>query len=124
MTATPAVHTLVSRLPRQPVSVNGKVIGQQDILREARNHQDLPPAEAWRAAAAALVVKSSSSRRPAAAASHGRADRPTARAAPRPPRRRRCVRWSRGLRHRARGDGGRSAYATSPATARASVRRR
>lgn len=57
MTATPAVHTLVSRLPRQPVSVNGKVIGQQDILREARNHQDLPPAEAWRAAAAALVVK-------------------------------------------------------------------
>ncbi len=51
------MHTLVSRLPRQPVSVNGKVIGQQDILREARNHQDLPPAEAWRAAAAALVVK-------------------------------------------------------------------
>ncbi len=83
MTATPAaVHTLVSRLPRQPVSVNGKVIGQQDILREARNHQDLPPPEAWRAAAAALVVKDSSSRRPAAAASRPRRSA-TARAAPR-----------------------------------------
>ncbi len=57
MSATAPVHTLVSRRPRQPVSVNGVVIGRQDILREARNHADLPAAEAWQAAATALVVR-------------------------------------------------------------------
>lgn len=54
---TAPTRTLISRPGRQRVSVNGVTIGGQDILREARNHAEHLPAEAWRAAAAALVVK-------------------------------------------------------------------
>ena len=55
-TAAPT-RTLISKPGRTPVSVNGTVIGGQDILREARNHQDQQPADAWKSAATALVVK-------------------------------------------------------------------
>lgn len=54
---TAPTRTLISRPGRQRVSVNGVTIGGQDILREARNHAEHQPAEAWRAAATALVVK-------------------------------------------------------------------
>jgi len=57
MSATAPVRTLISKPGRQRVSVNGVVIGSQDILREARNHATERPAEAWQAAATALVVK-------------------------------------------------------------------
>lgn len=54
-TASPARTILPTQ--SRGVSVNGKSVGRDAILREARNHQDLPPAEAWKAAASALVVK-------------------------------------------------------------------
>lgn len=57
MTATAPVRTLIAKPPRQRISVNGIVVGSQDILREARNHTLERPAEAWQAAATALVVK-------------------------------------------------------------------
>jgi peptidyl-prolyl cis-trans isomerase C len=57
MSATAPVRTLISKPPRQRISVNGVAIGSQDILREARNHANERPAEAWHAAATALVVK-------------------------------------------------------------------
>lgn len=57
MSATAPVRTLISKPPRQRVSVNGVAIGGQDILREARNHANEKPATAWQAAATALVVK-------------------------------------------------------------------
>jgi peptidyl-prolyl cis-trans isomerase C len=57
MTATAPVRTLISKPPRQRVSVNGVAVGSQDILREARNHAGERPADAWQAAATALVVK-------------------------------------------------------------------
>lgn len=57
MSATAPVRTLISKPPRQRISVNGVAIGGQDILREARNHTNERPAEAWHAAATALVVK-------------------------------------------------------------------
>ncbi len=57
MSATAPVRTLIAKPPRQRVSVNGIAIAGQDILREARNHANERPADAWNAAATALVVK-------------------------------------------------------------------
>lgn len=55
-TPSPA-RSLAPTAGRGLVSVNGRVIAADAIRREARNHQDLPPAEAWKAAATALAVK-------------------------------------------------------------------
>lgn len=54
--ATPA-RSLRPTQGRGLVAVNGRTIPVDAIRRETRNHQDLPPAEAWKAAATALVVK-------------------------------------------------------------------
>lgn len=54
--ATPA-RSLRPTQGRGLVAVNGRTIPADAIRRETRNHQDLPPAEAWKAAATALVVK-------------------------------------------------------------------
>lgn len=54
---TAPTRTIISKPPRQRVSVNGVAIAGQDILREARNHAGEAPARAWHAAATALVVK-------------------------------------------------------------------
>lgn len=57
MSSPSPARSLRPTASRGLVSVNGKVIAADAIRREARNHPQLPPAEAWRAAAAALVVK-------------------------------------------------------------------
>lgn len=57
MSQTSPARSLRPTASRGLVSVNGKVIAPDAIRREARNHPDLPPPEAWRAAATALVVK-------------------------------------------------------------------
>ena len=57
MSRPPPARSLRPTASRGLVSVNGKVIAPDAIRREARNHPDLPPPEAWRAAATALVVK-------------------------------------------------------------------
>lgn len=57
MTHAAPVRTLISTPGRQTVSVNGRTIARDAILREARNHQNEQPAQAWKAAARALAVK-------------------------------------------------------------------
>ncbi len=52
-----SVKTLLAQSARKMVSVNGTVIGHDDISREAQNHPAPTPIAAWTAAARALVVR-------------------------------------------------------------------
>jgi peptidyl-prolyl cis-trans isomerase C len=52
-----SVKTLLAQSARKTVSVNGTVIGHDDISREAQNHPAPTPIAAWTAAARALVVR-------------------------------------------------------------------